>query len=306
MAEPSRTPTTTTPPPRSRSTERPSPQGAVDGQRDRMSRPLLRRVVDGISDLYWGSGICDDVPALSWFLMAALVPLALGMTALASLLLGDYAEAQALAQRAARVLPPDVGDQLVQLVLRTQRDSPLLLAASLVAMVWASAGAVGVLERSMSRLLHRERFGPLVGKLRHLGLAAALSFVLVVVVLVASRATGLQRRLGLEDAVPGLILSAGALGTTIVVCAALYRSCPRGGISWRAAFAGAAPAGIGLQLIPSAVAYYLVWVAGTTPVHVFLVMAGVLFTCYLAALALLVGAAVAGRFALRTGGADSP
>jgi hypothetical protein len=39
---------------------------------------------------------------------------------------------------------------------------------------------------------------------------------------------------------------------------------------------------------------------------VFLVLAGVLFICYLAALALLVGAAVAGRFALRTGDAVSP
>jgi uncharacterized BrkB/YihY/UPF0761 family membrane protein len=306
MAEPSRRATTTTPPPRSPSTARPSPSGAVDGQGDHALRPLPRRVLDAISALYWGSGVCDDVPALSWFLMAAVVPLALGMTALASLLLGDYAEAQALAERAARILPPDVSDQLVQLVLRTERDSPLLLAASLVAMVWASAGAVGVLERSMSRLLHRERFGPLLGKLRHLGLAAALSFVLVLLVLVASRATGLQRRLGLDGAVPGWMLSAGALATTIVVCAALYRSCPRGGISWRAAFAGAAPAGVGLQLIPSAVAYYLVWVAGTTPVHVFLVLAGVLFICYLAALALLVGAAVAGRFALRTGDAVSP
>jgi uncharacterized BrkB/YihY/UPF0761 family membrane protein len=271
-----------------------------------VARPLPRRIIDGISELYWGSGVCDDVPALSWFLMAALVPLALGMTALASLLLGDYAEAQALAERAARVLPPDVGDQLVQLVLRTRRDSPLLLAFSLVAMVWASAGAVGVLERSMSRLLQRDRFGPLLGKLRHLGLAAALSFVLVLVVLVASKATGLQRRLGLEGAVPGWLLSAGALATTVLVCGALYRSCPRDGLSWRAAFAGAVPAGIGLQLIPSAVAYYLVWVAGTTPVHVFLVLAGVLLTCYLAALGLLVGAAIACRVAVGSAGAVSP
>jgi hypothetical protein len=42
----------------------------------------VRRVVDSAADLYWGSGICDDVPALSWFLAAGLVPLALGMTAL--------------------------------------------------------------------------------------------------------------------------------------------------------------------------------------------------------------------------------
>jgi uncharacterized BrkB/YihY/UPF0761 family membrane protein len=267
--------------------------------RDRKPSSRARRAVDRAIDLYWGSGVCDDVPALSWFLMAALVPLALGTTALASLLLGDYARAQALAQRAARVLPRDVSDQIVLLVLRTKRDSPLLLAASLVVMVWASAGAVGVLERSMSRLLDRKRFGTFLGKLRHLGLAAALSGVLVLVVLAASKATGLQRRIGLERALPAWILSIGALALTVLICAALYRSCPRDGIPWRAALAGATPAGLGLQLIPSAVAQYLVWVAGTTPVHVFLVMAGVLFTCYLTALVLLLGAAIATRLALR-------
>src|SRR3954451_22576914 len=77
---------------------------------------------------------------------------ALGMTALASLLLGDYAKAQALAERAARVLPADVSDQVVQLVLRTKRDSPRLRAGLPAAMVWPSPGAVGVLEGSTSRL----------------------------------------------------------------------------------------------------------------------------------------------------------
>ena len=267
--------------------------------RDPRRRFRARRAIDGAFDLYWGSGVCDDVPALAWFLVAALVPLALGTTALASLLLGDYAQAQALAERAARVLPHDVSDQIVLLVLRTKRDSPLLLAASLAAMVWASAGAVGVLERSMSRLLDRERFGTFMGKLRHLVLAAALSVVLVLVVLAASKGTGLQRRIGLEGALPGWLVSIAALTLTVLVCAALYRTCPRAGIPWRAALLGATPAGLGLQLIPSAVAQYLVWAAGTTPGHVFLVMAGVLATCYLTSMRLLVGAAIATRVALR-------
>src|SRR5438874_1947325 len=105
---------------------------------------LMRRAGSELASLYWGSGLCDDVPALAWFLLASLVPLALGLTALAALVLGDYAEAQALAGRAAGVLPRDVHDQIVQLVLRTKNDSPLLIAGSIVAMVWTSSGAVGV------------------------------------------------------------------------------------------------------------------------------------------------------------------
>jgi hypothetical protein len=36
---------------------------------------------------YWGSGLSNEAPALAWFLLAARVPLALGITALASVVL---------------------------------------------------------------------------------------------------------------------------------------------------------------------------------------------------------------------------
>lgn len=256
---------------------------------------LPRRAADRVIELYWGSGVCDDVPALAWFLVVALVPLALGMTALASLALGDAARAQAVAQHAARILPPDVSDQVVQLILRTRRDSGLVIVASIVAMVWTSAGAVGVIERVMSRLLARPRFGPLAGKLRHLGLAAGLVVVIVLMVLAASKATGLQDRLGFHGAhVRALLVVLGLLATA-VVCAALYRLCPRDGIPWGAALAGAVPAAAALQLVPTLAAFYLRAVAGRTPVQVFLVLAGVLVVCNLAALSLLVGAVIAVR-----------
>ena len=73
----------------------------------------VRRPVARAADLYWGSGVCDDVPALSWFLVESLVPLALGLTALATILLGDAAKAEALAEHAAKTLPSGVSDELV-------------------------------------------------------------------------------------------------------------------------------------------------------------------------------------------------
>jgi uncharacterized BrkB/YihY/UPF0761 family membrane protein len=254
-----------------------------------------RRLAADAVELYWGTGLCDDVPALSWFLAVALVPLALGMTALASIALGDYARAQQVAERAAGVLPPDVSDQIVQLILRTPRHSGWLLAASVAGMVWTSSGAVGVIERVMSRLLQRERFGPLAGKARHLGLAGAVVVTVVLMVLAASKVTGLRARLGLDGLAAQALVTAGATLASALVCAGLYRFSPRDGIPWRAALTGALPAAVALQLIPTAVAFYLRLVAGRTPVHVFLVLAGVLFTCYVAALVLLVGSAVAAR-----------
>ena len=41
---------------------------------------MLRQAVG----FYWGSGLSNEAPALAWFLLASLVPLALGITALAA------------------------------------------------------------------------------------------------------------------------------------------------------------------------------------------------------------------------------
>jgi uncharacterized BrkB/YihY/UPF0761 family membrane protein len=251
-----------------------------------------------LSALYWGSGLCDDVPALAWFLLASLVPLALGLTALAAVVLGDYAQAQALAGKAAGVLPRDVHDQLVQLVLRTKHDSPLLIVAAVAGMVWTSSGAVGVVERCMSRLLGRRRMGPLLGKLRNLGLAAALALVILLLVLGASAGTGLVDRLAVDSSFVRALLPIASLAVVVGFCAALYRVMSGGEAGWRSAFAGGLLGGAFLLVTPTAAGYYMRVAADRTPVGVFLVLIGVLFTCYLVALGLLLGAGVTARVSL--------
>ena len=52
------------------------------------------------------------------------------------------------------MLPKDVHDQIVQLVLRTKQDSPLLIAIAVVGMVWTASGAVGVtLQKNFSSII---------------------------------------------------------------------------------------------------------------------------------------------------------
>jgi uncharacterized BrkB/YihY/UPF0761 family membrane protein len=255
----------------------------------------VRRTWREFAALYWGSGLCDDVPALAWFLLASLVPLALGLTALAAVVLGDYAQAQALAARAAGVLPRDVHDQLVQVVLRTKNESPLLIAGSLVSMVWTSSGAVGVVERCQSRLLNREHMQPVLGKLRNLGLAAALALVILLLVLGASAGTGLVDRLGINASLVRIAVPLVTLAVIVAFCAGLYRVISGGTVTWRAAFAGGALGGLFLLATPIAAGYYMGLAANRTPVGVFLVLAGLLFTCYLVALGLLLGAGVTAR-----------
>ena len=100
----------------------------------------MRRALRELVGLCWESGVSADIPALAWYLLSSPVPLALGLTALAAVVLGDYAEAQTLATRVSGVLPRDVHDHVVALVLRTKRDSPLLIASAIVGMLWTSPG----------------------------------------------------------------------------------------------------------------------------------------------------------------------
>lgn len=259
------------------------------------TRNPARQAIGEIVGLYWDSGLGNDVPALAWFLLASLVPLALGLTALAAVVLGDYAKAQELAARAADVLPKDVHDQIVQLILRTQRDSPLLIAGSIVVMVWTSSGAVGVLERCLSRLLARPGGGIVLGKLRNVGISAALAVMIVLMVIVASAGTGLMKRLEIDSVIVRIAVPIASAAVTILICAAVYWLLAGRLIGWRSALAGGLVSGLILQVTPTAAGYYLRFVAGRTPVELFLMLSGVLITCYVAALGLLLGVGVTVR-----------
>ena len=257
-----------------------------------------RRALREIVALYWESGVSDDVPALAWFLVSSLVPLALGVTALATVLLGDYAHAQALAARATRVLPKDLHDQVVQLILRTRRDSPLLIAGSIAGMLWTSSGAVGVLQRCITRLLALPGTGIVRGRLRNIRVAAALALLIVLTVVAASAGTGIAHRVGVNSLVLRVAVPLLSILIALVICAVVYRSQAGGTVSWRAALIGGTVAAIVLQATPAAAGYYLGVVAGHTPVKLFLVLAGVLITCYLVAFGLLLGAGVTARVQL--------
>ncbi len=255
----------------------------------------MRRIPRELIALLYSSGVLDEAPALSWFFVTSLAPLALGLTALATLLIGDATQAEQVAERIAHVLPQDVHAEVTNLILRTRRDSTLLIIGSIVVMVWTSSGAVGVLARCLRRVAELPSTGMIRGKLRNLGIAGAVAVLIVLMVLAASAGTGLVRELGLPSLLTRIAVPLVSLAVTIGICAAVLLALSDGVLSRRAALAGGAVAGVALQFTPTAAGYYLRIVAGRTPVELFLVMAGVLATCYIASLGLLLGAAVAGR-----------
>jgi uncharacterized BrkB/YihY/UPF0761 family membrane protein len=256
---------------------------------------VLRRIPRELIRLVYSSGVLDEAPALSWFFVTSLVPLALGLTALATLLIGDAAQAERLGERIAQVLPKDIHAEVTNLILRTRRDSPLLIIGSIVVMIWTSSGAVGVLARCLRRVAQLPSTGLIRGKVRNIGIAGAVALLIVLMVLAASAGTGLVHELKLPSLVTRIGLLLISVAITIVICAAVLYALADGALGRRAALAGGVVAGIVLQLTPTVAGYYLRIVAGGTPVELFLILAGVLATCYIASLGLLLGAAVAGR-----------
>lgn len=261
----------------------------------------LRRAVREAIGLYWSYGLSNEAPALAWFLLSSLVPLALGITALATVVLGDYAQAQMVAEKLAQGFPHDVHEEIVQLILRTHRDSPLLIAGSIAGMLWTSSGAVGVLERSLSRVLGGSSKKMFLGKLRNIGVAAAVTMLVVITVLVASAGTGLVRELGLNSVLTRIAVPIASIALTSFICGGVYWVLSGGEAGRRSALFGGLAGGLLLQVTPTVAGYYLRYVAGNTPVELFLMLSGVLITCYLAALALLIGAGVTMRVQLGRG-----
>jgi len=254
----------------------------------------LRRAFARVYQLYWGSGLVDDVPAMAWFLVTACVPLSLGIVAVASIVLGDAQQANAVARKLAAVLPRGARGQVLELVLRTRRDSPWLLALSIGSMIWACSGATGVIERVESRLLSLPRRPAVKLKLRQLMLAAAMAMMIALLAIAAVEATNLRSRLGIH--VPGWLLSLAAVPVIAIICALLYRYATVRQLGWMPSLRGGLPAAVMLEATPLLAGYYTRAVAGRTPVQVFLVLAGLLFTCYLIAVGLLVGAGLACTF----------
>jgi hypothetical protein len=119
---------------------------------------------------------------------------------------------------------------------------------------------------------------------------------------------GILRQLGLDSTLTLIVVPMIGISPTLLICAGVYWSLAAGELSVRAALAGGVVAAVLLAVTPTAAGYYLRFVAGTTPVELFLILAGILFTCFLAALGLLLGAGICARVQLgqRLGAATSP
>jgi membrane protein len=249
----------------------------------------MRRALDRVFRFYWGEGIADDVPALAYYLVLSLAPFALGVAAVA-LRLDDALTALTVAEQINRYLPAQVHGDVERLVVGTRESSPELLIVAIVAMLWTTSGAIGVIERCISRMLGGERHHIVLGRIRNMVLGAVVAAGVILAAIGTSAVNDIPF-LG-RSASPGLLLVMTSLGS-IALFAAIYRYAPRAHLGWRSGLLGAVPAGIGLQIVPSVVGLYVNAVAGFQAVRLFLVLAVVLLAVSLLATLVLVGAGIA-------------
>ena len=259
----------------------------------------MRRALGRAIEFYWGQGIADDVPALTYYLVLSLAPVALGLAALQALLLSDADAALSVARGINRFLPDAVHADIRQLVLGTRDNSPLLLGIALFTMLWTTSGAIGVIERCESRILDGPRHNVIVGRIRNMALGAGI----VVMVLAAGAAAPVigdaADALNIRRTLPGWLLVGINTVGSIVVFALLYHWAPRRRPNWRACLIGAVPAGIAIQAVPSFVGLYFGAAAGFAAVRLFLLLAVILFGLYVIALCTLVGSGIAVAYELR-------
>ena len=207
-----------------------------------------------------------------------------------ALRLDDALTALSVAAQINRYLPEQVHGDVERLVVGTRRAPPELLIVAIVAMLWTTSGAIGVIERCLSRMLGGERHHIVLGRIRNMVLGAVVAAGVILAAIGTSAVNDIPF-LG-RSASPGLLLVVTSLGS-IALFAAIYRYAPRAHLGWRSGLLGAVPAGIGLQIVPSVVGLYVNAVAGFQAVRLFLVLAVVLLAVSLLATLVLVGAGIA-------------
>ena len=253
----------------------------------------MRGVGKRVFDFWWGQGIADDVPALAYYLVLSLAPFALGVAALQALLLEDIVSVLQVSAQLNRFLPEELHRDVQQLILGTRDNSPLLLALAVVAMLWTSSGAIGVIERCESRIMDCRRHDVVTGRIRNLGLGALVAFAFVIGTGSAPVIGQVARILDLSGILPGsLIIVMNAAGS-IALMAVIYRYAPRSRIGWWAALEGAVPAGLSIQAVPALVGLYFGATAGFAAVRLFLLLAVLLLGLYVMATLMLIGAGIA-------------
>jgi uncharacterized BrkB/YihY/UPF0761 family membrane protein len=256
----------------------------------------IHRIIGAIDRFYWGRGIAYDVPAMTYYLLLSLVPFALGLSAIATVVLHQYVSNAELARNINHYVPASAGPEVLSLLTRTRHHTPALLGTAVLSMLWTMSNAIGVIERGLRRQLScPPARHPLFHKLRQFALGGVLALLFIAAIAIGTAAGGVFSLLHISAAlVPIGFFFFNTIGTVVII-AVIFQFLVRPALSWFSAFIGATFAGIGLQLLPLVLGAYVSTVTRLAAEQIFLVVAGLLFGFFWMSLLLLVGAGFAAK-----------
>ena len=244
---------------------------------------MIKRTYNRVVDFWWGNGLAYEAPALAFYLLVSLAPLALGLAALAGILFADSLEPARVADAVAERFPQEVGERIIKLAGSAQQQT-LALLLSIWLMIWTSSSALGVLERAMTRVSGGPGFGLFSGRIRLIGFGAAFSLLLIFALALSSRASGHLPFDGAAFFLAAALLYGG--------CCLIYWSLPRRRPSRTRLFSGAFVGAFSLVASPYLVSLYLS-LGRITFSGIFAFVAILLISTYLMAIGLLIGAGIA-------------
>jgi membrane protein len=189
--------------------------------------------------------VVDLASSIAFFAAFAIFPLLLAIIAGASLLLDSAEVASQLDQFVGNAIPAsaDLLRSTVEAVVRSR--GPMSIVA-LVGLLWSGSAGFGAISRAINRIVGGETRPFPQAKLRNLGLALAVSALLVVsigissaAVIATSKASWLSQ-LGLEsNSLTRLTGWAMSVAILFLVFAMIYRWAPTVGVTWRMVWPGA-------------------------------------------------------------------
>jgi uncharacterized BrkB/YihY/UPF0761 family membrane protein len=247
-----------------------------------------RRVLNAVVDFYWGQGLAYQAPALAFYLVVSLVPLALGLTALAGLLFGDLLAPERVTSELADQFPVQIRDQIADLAGSVKNNSPQLLVISILAMIWTSSAAIGVIERTMTPIIGGPPFTIVWGRVRLLIMGGGFGLLVCAAIAFATLTAGW---IPLPAWAVVALNTSGLLG----LCTLIFHFAPSKRPRLRSALVGALPATTTLQLTPLLVGIYFSFGARFSPGGIFFSLAVILASCFVIAQGMLIGAALAAR-----------
>jgi membrane protein len=243
----------------------------------------VKEIYSRVIAFWWSSGLAYDAPALAFYILISLAPLAIGLSALAEVFFPSTLAPENITNSISVLFPERVAENINDLSRSNNSQTPLLLIVSAFLMFWTVSAALSVVERAESRILLEENTSYLTGRLRMLWLGAL--FTLVLLLLLASFAT---------RAIPfSFSLLFVPLAFTLLLL--LYRFLPKARAPWKRSALGASFATLGFFLVPRIVSLY--FTSGFRPsfVGLFAALAVFIVSCYLLAVFLLLGAGIAAK-----------